>query len=83
MQVGHQYALSLSADASMVKTSLHRVGIMVADSYPFGRNNFQVDGYDYAFKTFMATEEAPVVVEKVRSRSWGWRWTSLPCLAEQ
>eukprot|EP00045_Choanoeca_perplexa_P002074 m.22935 g.22935 ORF g.22935 m.22935 type:complete len:378 (-) comp11306_c0_seq1:71-1204(-) len=60
---GHQYALSLSASSSVIKTSPHRVGVMVADAYPFGRNNFQVDGYDYAFKTFMAVEEQPVEVE--------------------
>lgn len=41
-QAGHHYTISLTATSSIVKTSLHRVGVMVADAYPFGRNNFQV-----------------------------------------
>ncbi|EDQ92834.1 uncharacterized protein MONBRDRAFT_22006 [Monosiga brevicollis MX1] len=52
------YAISLALTEHLVKQKRHRIGLMVADAYTRGSNNFAAAGYDYAFRTYL--REAPV-----------------------
>ena len=56
---GQDYAFHLSpavnTDYSAKATVTYRIGVLVADVYQRGTNDFSVPGYDYTFKIFMLT----------------------------